>query len=232
MEKKATIHQVNYLPWIGFFNKISKVDCFVLLDTADYSKNSVANRNKIKVSNGTAYLTIPIEHRFFRKPLLEVLLPERSDWAKKHWKTIELNYCKADFFNSYNTFFKDVYGNLPEKLVELNEKIIRFLLKEFKINVEVVKASELAINPELKKTDMLLDILKKVHATSYLSGTGGKGYLEEEKFDDIKPEFQNFKHPIYKQLYGGFIEGLSAIDLLFNEGDLSEKYVKGDDSEM
>lgn len=232
MEKKVAIHQLNYLPWIGFFNKISKVDCFVLLDTVDYSKSSIINRNKIKVTNGTTYLTIPLEHEFFRKPLLEIPLPKKNDWAKKHWKTIEINYCKADFFNNYNNFFKEVYENLPEKLVELNEKIIRFLLKEFKINVEIVKASDLGVNPELKKTDLLLDILKKIHATSYLSGKGGKGYLEEEKFTDIKLEYLNFKHPVYKQLHGDFVDGLAAIDLLFNEGNSSEKYVKGDNNEM
>jgi len=232
MEKKVAIHQVNYLPWLGFFNKISKVDCFVLLDTADYSKNNVINRNKIKVTNGAAYLTIPIEHKFFRKPLFDVDLPKNRDWAKKHWKTIEINYYKANFFNSYSDFFKDIYKNLPEKLVELNEKIIRFLLKEFKIDVDIIKASELGISQELKKTDLLLDILKKVHATSYLSGSGGKGYLEEEKFTDIELKYLNFKHPSYKQMHGDFIEGLAAIDLLFNEGSSSEKYVKGDNNEM
>ncbi|MBN4049069.1 WbqC family protein [archaeon AH-315-M20] len=232
MTKKAAIHQVNYHPWLGFFNKISQVDCFVLLDTVDYSKNNIINRNKIKVTNGTTYLTIPIEHEFFRKPLLEVLLPKKSDWAKKHWKTIELSYSKADFFDSYNDFFRDVYKNLPEKLVELNENIIRFLLKEFKIDAEIIKASELDIDPELKKTDLLLEILRKVNATSYLSGSGGKGYLEEGKFADIKLEYMNFKHPVYKQLHGDFIEGLAAIDLLFNEGNSSEKFVKGGNNGM
>lgn len=226
MTKKVSIHQANYLPWIGFFHKLSKSDCFVLLDIVDYSKNNIINRNKIKTSNGVAYLTIPIEHKFFRKPLIDVFLPENSAWAKKHWKTIETNYTKSDFFDSYKDFFKSIYETPPEKLVKLNEKIILFLLKEFKIDVEIVKASELNINQSLKKTDLLLDILRKVNATAYLSGIGGKDYLEEEKFSDIRLEYLNFKHPVYGQLHGKFIEGLAAIDLLFNEGSKAEKFVK------
>ena len=39
----------------------------------------------------------------------------------------------------------------------------------------------------------------------------------------IKIIYENFQHPVYKQIYGNFIENLSILDLLFNEGENSQK---------
>jgi len=234
MVRKVAIHQPNYLPWLGFFNKISKADCYVMLDRADYVKNSVMNRNKVKIGRDEwTYLTIPIPRKFYRTPMNEVLLPENKDWARKHLKTIEMHYSKAEFFNNYRNFFREVYLNPPEKFVDLAEKIIRYMLNEFKINVEIVKESKLGIDPELRKTDRLLEILRKVDADVYLSGAGGsREYLEEDKFNDIELEFVEFKQPRYRQLYGEYLNGMSAVDLLFNEGVNSEKYVKAGENGM
>jgi hypothetical protein len=234
MVKKVAIHQPNYLPWIGFFNKISKADCYVVLDRADFVKNSVLNRNKVKVGKDKwTYLTIPVSRKFYRTPLNDVLLPENNGWAENHLKTIEMHYSKAEFFSEHRDFFRETYENLPERFVELNEKIIRYLLNEFKIDVEIVRESELGIDPELKKTERLIEILKKVNADTYLSGDGAsRRYLEEEKFGDIELEFVTFKHPKYNQLYGEHIEGMSSMDILFNEGFRAEKYVKGVENGM
>ena len=77
-----------------------------------------------------------------------------------------------------------------------------------------------SLNPEGKKNELLIDILKKVSAETYLSGVGAKAYMDEKLFENegIKVIWQNFKHPVYNQLYGNFIPYLSSIDLLFNCG--------------
>lgn len=216
--KKVTIHQLNYLPWLGLFDKINKSDTFVMLDDVQYAKNEMMNRNKIRTSNGWCYLTIPIEKKYYRKPFINVKLPKDNIWKKKHWRSIEINYAKALFFSSYSDFFKKLYQKKHETLLELNHEIIMHIIRELKIDIEIVKSSDLKYNRSLKKTDLLLDILSVVNADCYLSGVGGRDYLEISKFKKIKLEFQNFKHPTYQQVYKGFIPNLSAIDFLFNTG--------------
>ena len=79
--------------------------------------------------------------------------------------------------------------------------------------------TELNINENLKKTDLLVEIVKAVNADTYLSGQTGKEYINEKQFKDagIKLSYQEFKHPVYKQVFDGFVSNLSAIDILFNK---------------
>ena len=225
--KVVTIHQPNYLPWLGFFSKIKHSDCFVILDNVKYTKSSVINRNKIRTKEGWRYLTIPIEKKYHSSKIYDVKLPENNKWQEKHWKTIETNYKKADYFYSYKDFFEDLYKKKFEYLWQINEEIISYLLKCFDINIEIIKASEMNLDPKLQKTDLLVDILKIVGAKTYLSGSSGKNYLEFDKFkeNDIKLELFEFKHPVYKQRYHGFEPYMAAIDLLFNMGDKSEEFI-------
>ena len=71
---KVAIHQVNYLPWLGFFNKLKQVDKFVMYDIAKYVKNDIQNRNKIRTKKGWIYLTVPVEKKGHIKPLYQVLI--------------------------------------------------------------------------------------------------------------------------------------------------------------
>ena len=66
----------------------------------------------------------------------------------------------------------------------------------------------------------MVEIIKKIHANTYLSGIGAKDYIDEEIFkkNQIKVIFNEFDHPIYKQQFTGFIKDLSILDYLFNCG--------------
>jgi hypothetical protein len=225
--KTVTIHQPNYLPWLGYFHKISHSDCFVILDNVEYSKNSVINRNKIRIKDGWAYLTIPIEKKYHNSRIVDVELQDDYSWQNSHFNTLEANYKKADYFYCHADFFRKLFNAKYRYLWEINEKIILYLLDCFDINVEIKKSSELNLDFDLKKTGLILDILKEVEANKYLSGPSGKRYLEPDLFivNDIKLEYTNFKHPIYKQRYQGFVSDLSAVDLLFNIGDKSKDLI-------
>lgn len=227
MKKIVTIHQVNYLPYIGFFNKVKQADILVMFDIADYVKNKFQNRNRIRTPDGWTYLTIPIGKEFYRKPFYQVMLPEDDKWMGKHWKNIQANYRGTAYFDSYKDFFADLYSIKHKILMELNEKIIRYLLNQFEIEVEIVKTTDLEIDNNLKGTDLLIDLLHKTNANCYLSGKSGKNYLEQEKFmkKDIDLRFHEFSHPIYKQRFDEFEPYMSAIDLLFNVGEKSKELI-------
>ncbi len=221
----VAIHQPNYLPWLGFFKKIKDSDIFVFLDDVQYSKNGWHNRNKIRVREGSMWLTVPTKLKFGMK-LNEVKIDNSLKWIEKHKKTIEINYSKAAFFYLYWKELEDIYDTKFDLLIDLNIKIINFILKNLHINTKIIFSSELKISSS--SSDRILDICKKLNCDTYLSGIFGTEYLNIKDFEknNIIVNFQNFQHPVYKQVYEPFLPNMASIDLLFNEGNGAEQFFK------
>lgn len=216
-----SIHQPQFLPWLGYFDKIYKSDAFVFLDNAQYKKNEYQNRNKIRSKNGTFWLTVPviIKNRFGQK-INEVEINNLVDWKRKHIESIKQNYNKAKHFLEYKFFIDELYSKKWNKLVDINTFTVLSILKILGIERQIY--FELQLNITESKTDRLIEICKKLDADTYLSGIGAREYLEEEKFKNagIKLVYQEFIHPVYTQVYSGFEENLSIIDLIFNCGKI------------
>lgn len=217
-----SIHQPGYLPWLGFFKKIQYSDIFVFLDDAKYVKRQWHNKNQIRTSNGSTYLTVPIISNSGEK-INDVKISYDEKWNLNHKKTIYYNYHKTCFFEEYWNFFEELFEKKFQKLIELNFEIINFFLKELQIKTKIIFSSELGITEE--KSDLNLEICKRLNADIYLSGIQGKNYLIEEDFkkNEIEVQFQNFQHPVYNQYYKPFMPNMAFIDLLFNEGKKSLK---------
>lgn len=217
-----TAHQPVYLPWLGLFHKIALSDAFCYFDDVQYLKKDWNNRNKIKTQNGALWLTVPVLSKGYReKKIKEIEIDNSVAWQRKHWRSIYLNYKKAPYFNEYSDFFEDVYKREWPYLADLNEYMLKWFLKELGIKVKYYKASEL--NFKGYKSDLVLDMCKKLGANLYIFGALGKDYVKEENFtkEGIKLYFQDYQHPIYPQLYEGFLPYMSIIDLLFNCGKKS-----------
>ena len=223
------VHQPHYLPWLGYFDKIKKSDCFVFLDDVRYKRREFQNRNKIRTKNGWMWLTVPVLSKGLKKQLIrDVRINNTADWQKEHWKSLRAWYGKAKFFDNYAPFFEDLYtGKKWDRLVDLNVFIIKLLLKELEIKTPLYFESELGITGA--GTERIIEICKKFKADIYFSGIGSKEYLEEEKFaqEGIMLKYQNFNHPVYSQLFVrdavDFVYNMAAIDLLFNEGEMNRK---------
>lgn len=228
MPKIVTMHQPNYLPWIGLFSKISLADCFLIYDNAQYEKEGVINRNKIRAYGGFNYLTIPVSRVYYAEKILDVKLPEDRRWRQSHWRLIHQNYVKTPFFKLYSAFFEELYQKDFRYLWQLNEELLLYLFECFMIKVEVLRTSELTVIPGLYKTDLMIAYLKAAGADIYLSGPSGKNYLEAEKFpqNNIILKYCKFQPPVYRQRYPGFEPNMSAIDLLFNIGPEASNIVK------
>jgi len=228
MPKIVTIHQPNYLPWIGFFSKISHSDCLIIGDTYLLGGQSVLNRNKIRTRSGWSYLTIPIGHKSEGTRISDLSLPAKNEWQKVHWKMIHDNYANAAYFNLYKSELEKLYHEQYRRICQLNENLIQYLLDCFNIKIEILKASDLGIDPRLEKTDLMIALLKKAGADIYLSGPSGRIYLEIVKFGQnyIDLKYFNFQHPVYPQRYPGFEPNMSSIDLLFNTGPMASRIMQ------
>ncbi len=217
---RVSIHQPDYLPWIPFFHKIKWADVFVLLDNAQYGKNKYHNRNRVRTAQGWTFLSIPISHSSYGTPICDVSLPPDGAWRRKHLRTIELSYTRAGAFGEYIGFLRELYETSWSRLVDLNERIIRFLSSAFGLEAKIMRSSDLSLDPGLRGTRRLVEIVKTLGGSHYLSGPSGQRYLDVSLFEreGIGIEFQEYVPCTYRQLHGEFIPGLSAIDLLLNEG--------------
>jgi len=226
-----SVHQPQYIPWLGYFDKIAKSDCFVFLDDVQYKPREYQNRNKIRTSTGDTWLTVPVISKGLgRQKISDVAIDNELDWCKQHLMSIKSCYGHAEFFGDYFPFFENTYAQEWEKLSDLNLRIINFVLKELAVTTPLYFESKLDIIKT--KTDRIIEICKKMNADTYLSGSGGRKYLEEGKFSEagIKLIYQEYAHPVYRQLFmnknSDFIPHMSIIDLLFNEGRGSLKILK------
>ena len=214
-----TAHQPVYLPWLGLFHKIAIADSFCYFDSVQYQTKDWNNRNKLKGPNGAFWLTVPVKSKdHFNKKVGEVEINNTINWRKKHLKSIEMNYKSTSYFNQYIDFFRDCYSRKWYRLSDLNEYMLKWFLNILNIKVKYYKMSEIGF--EGRKSDLVLDMCKKLSADLYIFGALGRDYVKEENFtrEGIKIYFQNYNHPVYPQLYGKFISHLSIVDLLFNVG--------------
>ena len=214
-----TGQQPNYLPWIGFFHKVSLADALVLVDHVQYEKRGITNANAVKTAAGRVELTVPVlsSGRFDQK-ISEVEINDTIPWRRKHWRTISLAYGKTPHFAAHAPFFEDLYGRPWTHLAPLNEAIIRYLLGAFGIDRPVHRSSEWPVTGA--KTDLLVSLCRCAGADGYLSGAGARKYVDEKVLEaaGLTHRFQEFQHPVYSQPHGAFVPNLSAVDLLFSMG--------------
>lgn len=223
---RVGILQSNYLPWKGYFSIIGDVDLFVFHDDLQYTKDDWRNRNKIKTPSGAQWITIPCG-RNERRLICEVSLTDCT-WQKKHWDLIKENYRKAPYFKKYAPFFEEIFlGQNWTNLSTINQHIIRKIsLELLDINTKFVDSRDYSL--EESKGKRVIELLKKVGAKSYLSGPSAKSYLLESDFWEEKivldwADYSNYRP--YQQLWGSFIHEVSIIDVLFNCGENSYKYI-------
>ena len=226
----AAIHQPEHFSWLGFFDKARQVDTFVILDNVQFRKNYFQNRNRIRVHSGSVWITVPVLTKNSSSQLIQsVSINNDGDrnWRRRALKTLKQTYSRAPFWVDHCPFIEHLYECEWDKLIDLNEAIIRYLFEMLGIQAKVLRASELAVDGQ--KSDLILNICKRVGADIYLSGISGKEYLDLASFEQcgIAVRFQEFRHPVYPQLFEPFLPCMSIVDLLFNCGPRSSDILAG-----
>jgi hypothetical protein len=226
--KRVAISQSNYIPWKGYFDLIHSVDEFVLFDTAQYTRRDWRNRNRIKTPAGPAWLSIPVVVK--GRYLQTIQETEVSDpsWAEQHWKTLVHNYARSPYFDHYRARFEELYLGCREK--QLSQINYRFLMEICQIlGIKTHFSWSAQYRQSEGKTERLLEWCKELKATEYLSGPAARDYIDETLFIEggIALRYMDYSgYPEYRQLYPPFDHTVSIVDLIFNEGPNSTRFMK------
>ena len=190
----VSIHQPDYIPYIGYFYKISRSDKFVFLDDCQFSNDNMHNWNRIKTPQG------------------------ECKWKKKHLKTIEMNYLRAPYFKEIFPKFEELVNRDYTNIADMNIAVNTWIAKEFGFKAEFSRSSEMPI--DTVNEERVIEICKMLGGDEYISGNGARAYQKQEHFDEagVKLTYTDYKPIVYPQLWGEFIENMSVIDYIFNCG--------------
>lgn len=229
----CAIHQPNFFPWLGYFNKIIRSDVFVFLDDVQHQKTggTWSNRVRMLVSGRAGWVTAPIKRPNGTLKVNQIEFLSRK-WRKKIRSTIQTNYGRTSYFKALSGPIFDALEFQDNNLVSFNVNSIRVLcdLLDIPTREKFVLSSSLA--SEASSTEKLIEITKLTDCDAYLEGGGASGYQSDELFKEsgIKLIKQCYQQPPYSQLgQGPFVPGLSILDCLFNCGTERTKLLLAND---
>jgi len=219
----VAIHQPNFLPWLGYFDKVRRAEVFVVLDDVQFQKTGAtwSNRVQLLIAGAPAWVTVPIVRAYHgTRTISEMQIDDRSPWRDKLLRTIDLNYRRAPHFSTVYPWLTSMIKLQTNSLLEYNMYAIRATITAIGISSEkLVLGSGLSVHS--RSTDRLIALVRAVGGDSYLVGGGAEGYQEDHLFGEagLKLVDQDFQHPIYRQFNSAaFVPGLSIVDAFMNCG--------------
>ena len=168
----------------------------------NYIKQTYRNRTFIHSANGLQILTVPVKHSKIKFSMLEAKIDNSIAWQKNHWRSIESAYSSSPFFEFYKDSLEKIYIKEYIYLTKFNFDIIKLILEWTDIEMKSELSKDYKIGYENS-----LDLRKN---------------MENKKYSCS----ENLK---YRQVFSdknGFLNDLSIIDLIFNEGPNSISYLK------
>ena len=223
----VAIMQPTYLPWMGYFSLMNKVDKFIFLDTVQFSKRSWQQRNQIKTLPGSQWLTVPVFTKGKRdQKIMNVEIDYSRDFPHSHILSLEKNYNNSLYFKKYMPDLHEILIAKHYFLSDLTIKIIIWLMEVLQISTKIYKSSD--FNVIGIKDELLAGLCAQLRGSKYISPPGSSEYLETSKaFEnkDIIVQYFNFSHPKYLQKFGDFLPYMSILDLLFNCGPESKDII-------
>ena len=221
----VAIHQPNYLPWLGYLDRMAKADLFIVLDHVQFERRDRQNRSQIRVGGEARWLSVPVSQHSQKERIIDKQV-DNSDprpWGRIQFSTLRHAYSQAEHFDTYAAALRSILEARWERLVDLNRATLDFMRDAFEIRTPLARSSELGVDGA--KSELILNLCRAVGADRLLAGFGGsRRYLDLEAFarQGVGVEWHQFAHPEHAQCGPEpFIPGLAALDLLFNCGPRS-----------
>ena len=226
---RVAVIQSCYVPWRGYFDFIASVDKFVFLDDVQYTRRDWRNRNQLKTPDGLLWISVPVRYGSRGTETIDqtaVIYSATDDWRGRHLNLLRQHYAKAPHYAAARDILERAFACQDATISALNIRLVRSICQYLGIQTELAQARPLQAAGV--KTARLIDILRKVGATRYLSGASADAYLDKQAFaaSGIALEYKSYDYPCHAQLWGEFAGGVSVLDLIANCGPSSGMYLR------
>ena len=229
---RVAIHQPHYFPWLGYFDKMAKVDRFVLMDEVQLEDRSYMLRNRFLRKDGElCYLSVTAAKKGYReKKYNEIETLDNARWQGKHLSYLRDLYSRSPYRDEILERLMPVFTKDYRLLYEVTKDSILLCMELLDIRTEIVEQSALNCHrngeapqdKNARRSGDVLDICQAAGTTAYMTGAGASlGFLDMEQFSatGIRVAVQDYQCPRYQQLFSKeFIPNISTLDLLFNCG--------------
>lgn len=193
---QTALIDLHYMPSIPYMAAWHYYNRIIIEAKENFTKQSYRNRCEINTANGIKSLIVPVQ-KGNRYPILEIRIDTKQNWAKNHWGAIQSAYGKSPFFEFYGESIRQVLFKGHRFLLDLNLALLELLLKELSIDFDLYFTQFYHKMPPHE----IVDLRSEIHPKK---STANLGF---------------YKSVVYIQTFGEkFLEDLSIIDLLFNEG--------------
>lgn len=216
-----------YLPWLGYFDQMRRVDAFIIADEMPYTSSGWLHRNRVKGPNGACWLNLPARPRRGQS-IIDVRLDRAVAWKSRHLKTLRNFYARGVGAKATLEELDTVLDPAAERLTSVNVPAIRFLAERLGVRTPILVSSELGLEARYRArfpeqpgpTHRIIAYMEALGATELLEGESGQAYFDVPLFEShgMKVVFHRYQHPVYRQLHGPFLSHMSALDLLLSVG--------------
>jgi hypothetical protein len=196
---------------------MASVDEFVFLDDCQMPiGRSYVSRVQMRGPGGADWMTVPVQ-RDEGQPIRAVRFADRA-WARKHLGTFRANYARCPFYHEVMTILRPLYEDPGDFLASFNIRVIRAVAGYLGLTPRFHLESDLPVTGT--STQRLIEIVRSLEGTVYISGAGGTQYQDPEAFhaSGIELDIRRYQPVLYKQIHGEFVPGLSILDAVFHLG--------------
>lgn len=192
-----------YFPSISHFSVMAQSESITFEIEDNFQKQTNRNRTYIYSPNGIQLLNIPVKHsKNAHQKTKEIQIENEFDWQKQHFKSLEAAYRSSPFFEFFEDDIRPFFEKKHQFLMDLNFEALDILSKCLRMKLEYAKTSEY-----FHDTDSVISDFRAL----------ANGKKDNNTFETYTQVFDD-KH--------GFINNLSVLDLLFNEGKYAMEYLK------
>jgi hypothetical protein len=220
------VSQPMFMPWVGMFEQLRLADVVVHYDDVQLPRGrSFVTRVQVKTPQGSHWLTVPVRRE--EKALIkDVRIDGAQDWRRKHLATLQHAYARAPFFSEMMSLAESVYVLDTDYLCEFNVAGIEVVADYLGLSPRFVSSSSLGTSTH--GTQKLVDISQLLGARSYITGLGGRNYLDYALFEaaGIRVEYMRYERAPYPQLHGAFTPSVTILDCIANCGKQCVQYIR------
>lgn len=179
---RLAIMQPYFLPYIGYFQLMSAVDKFVLLDDVNFITRGWINRNRIAVNGEPYWLTLPLAKASQNRLINEIELADDPSWKRKTLRTVELSYHRAPHSREVLPLFSDIVNEAKGSLSVFLFRQLQRMADYVGIKVQIIATSTVYPKEGQAGQERIIDICRREGATSYANLPGGRELYDPASF--------------------------------------------------
>jgi hypothetical protein len=207
-------------PWLGMLEQMRLADVLVHYDDVQFSKGSFTNRVQVKTATGMHWMTVPLHNLKLGAAIDKVQYAAGAAWRDKHLALLTQSFTTAPQGAEALALARDVYARDYLNIGHLARESMLALGNYFGLLEGKRVLDVRSLDVVGSGSSRVLDIVRAVGGSTYITGHGARNYLEHDAFEEagVRVEYMQYEHRPYPQSWGEFTPYLTGLDLVANLG--------------